>query len=234
MRYSFSIIKAKASMAKEWKNCIGVHLHDKVLQRNVKKYFRDDYKVADIGCGSKPYERLLKPHCKEHIGIDHELSMHDKSRIDRIGNAYDIDAADGEFDAALCTAVLEHLEEPDKALEECARILKKGGIAIYTAPFIWHIHEAPRDFYRYSKYGLTYLFEKNDFEIVEMEALSGFIFTLGQLSVYYLYRFHKGPLKLLPVIPLAGLFIQAISFLLDRIDKAEEWTWMYVIVARKK
>jgi SAM-dependent methyltransferase len=220
-------------MAKQWKNFIGVHLHDKILLRNVKKYFKKDFKVADIGCGSKPYEGLLKPYCREHVGIDHVLSMHDTTRIDQIGSAYSISAIDGEYDAAICTAVLEHLEDPSAAIKECARILKKEGVAIYTTPFIWHIHEAPRDFYRFSKFGLKYLFEKNGFEVLEMNALSGFIFTFGQLFVYYLYRFHRGPLKVLPIIPLAGLCIQIITFLLDKVDKAEDWTWMYLVVARK-
>ncbi|QVW33808.1 class I SAM-dependent methyltransferase [Geobacter sulfurreducens] len=221
-------------MAKNLKNLVGVYIHDQALLRNVRKYFKHYFKVVDIGCGSKPYENLLKPYCREHIGIDHELSMHDINRVDRIGSAYSINAIDEEFDAAICTAVLEHLEEPGKAIHECSRVLKKGGIAIYTIPFIWHIHESPRDFYRYSEYGLRYLFEKNGFEIEEIKALSGFIFTFGQLSVYYLYRFHRGPLKLLPIIPAVGLVIQFVSLLLDRLDKAHDWTWMYILVARKK
>ena len=36
--------------------------------------------------------------------------------------------------------------------------IETGGIAIYSVPFIWHIHEAPRDFYRYSQYGSTVIF----------------------------------------------------------------------------
>jgi hypothetical protein len=30
-----------------------------------------------------------------------------------------------------------------------------------------------------------------------------------------------------------GLVVQRISYLLDKIDKAEQWTWMYMVVARK-
>jgi SAM-dependent methyltransferase len=84
--------------------------------------------------------------------------------------------------------VLEHLEEPEAAIRECHRVLRPGGTAIYTVPFIWHLHEEPRDFFRYSKYGLRYLFEKVGFEIVELRALSGFWVTFGQLFVYNLYR----------------------------------------------
>lgn len=108
-----------------------------------------------------------------------------------------------------------------------------GGVAIYSVPFIWHLHEEPRDFYRFSKYGLKYLFEKAGFEIIEINALSGFWVTFGQLFVYNISRFNRGPLRLIPVIPVIGLLIQAGSYLLDRIDKTEQWTWMYMVVARK-
>lgn len=90
------------------------------------------------------------------------------------GSAYEIPAEDDAFDSALCTAVLEHLEEPESAIRECHRVLKPGACAVYTVPFIWHLHEEPRDFFRYSRYGLEYLFKKVGFEIVELEALSGF------------------------------------------------------------
>jgi SAM-dependent methyltransferase len=206
-------------------------IHDRVLLKFSKKYFAGS--LIDIGCGNKPYKTLLKPYVSSHVGIDHEHTLHEKSKIDRFGTAYDIPAEDSEFDCALCTAVLEHLEEPEKALRECYRVLKRGGVAIYSVPFIWHLHEEPRDFYRFSKYGLNYLFQKVGFEIIEVKALSGFWVTFGQLFVYNIYRFNRGPLRLIPIIPLIGLLIQGISYLLDRIDKTEQWTWMYMVVVRK-
>jgi hypothetical protein len=56
--------------------------------------------------------------------------------------------------------VLEPLEEPELALRECVRVLKAGYFAIYTIVFSWHIHEEPIDFYRFSTYGIKYLFNK--------------------------------------------------------------------------
>jgi SAM-dependent methyltransferase len=128
---------------------------------------------------------------------------------------------------------LEQLEEPEIALRECFRVLHPGGHAIYSIPFIWHVHEEPRDFYRYSKYGIKYLFEKVGFEIIEIKALSGFWVTFGQLFVYNLYRFNRGPLRWAHIIDIIGLFIQIVSYGLDRIDKTEKWTWMYMVVAKK-
>ena len=206
-------------------------IFQRIFRKEAHKYLSG--RLIDIGCGTKPYKDLLAPYVTEHVGIDHPNTLHDKSNIDRFGTAYEIPASDESFDSAICTAVLEHLEEPELALKECWRVLKQGGIAIYSVPFIWHLHEEPRDFYRFSKYGLKYLFEKVGFEIVEIEALSGFWVTFGQLFVYNIYRFNRGPLRYIPVIPALSLVIQGASYLLDKIDKTEQWTWMYMVVARK-
>jgi SAM-dependent methyltransferase len=220
-------------MAKELKNLLVNSIHDKTLSRFIVLYFSG--LLIDIGCGEKPYAEITKPYVKSHVGVDHKGTLHDKSKIDRFGTAYEIPAKDGEFDCALCTAVLEHLEEPDKAISEANRVLKKGGYAIYTVPLFWHLHEEPRDFYRYTKYGLKYLFEKNGFEIVELKPLSGFCVTFGQELIYYIWRFRRGG-KLNPlwwIIPVIGLFIQGVCYLLNKIDHSEEFTWEYLVVARK-
>lgn len=219
-------------MAKEIKNFLINRIHDRQLKQYASEYLSGH--LIDIGCGTKQYKDLLAPYVSEHIGIDHPSTLHDKSNIDRFGTAYEIPASNESFDSAICTAVLEHLEEPELALRECYRVLKQGGVAIYSAPFIWHLHEEPRDFYRFSKHGLKYLFEKAGFEIIEIKALSGFWVTFGQLMVYNLYRFNRGPLKYIPIIPAVGLVIQVVSYLLDRFDKTEQWTWMYMVMARKK
>lgn len=219
-------------MAKEIKNILINRIHDSALKRFGASYLKG--RLVDIGCGAKPYKDLLSPYVVEHVGVDHEATLHDKSNIDLFGTAYDIPAEAESFDSAICTAVLEHLEEPEIALRECFRVLKHNSYAIYSMPFIWHLHEEPRDFYRYSKYGLKYLFEKAGFEIVEIKALSGFWVTFGQLFVYNIYRFNIGPLRWLHIVDAIGLFIQMVAYGLDQIDRTEIWTWMYMVVAKKK
>lgn len=217
-------------MAKELKNLLIYYIFEKEFKKR-RHYLHG--KLVDIGCATKPYQKLLSSCVDQHVGIDHKDTLHDKSHIDFFGSAYNIPLENEYFDSALCTAVLEHLEEPEKALRECLRVLKEGGVAIYTVPFIWHIHEAPRDFFRFSKYGIEYLFTKTGFEILEIKALSGFWVTFCQLFVYYLYRFNRGVLRWLRIIDVLGLFIQSMAFLLNYLDKTEQWTWMYLVIARK-
>ncbi|MBE9204802.1 class I SAM-dependent methyltransferase [Synechocystis salina LEGE 06099] len=219
-------------MSKSPRNRLIHILHDKALEEVISRHCQG--KLIDIGCGTKPYQALLAPYITEHIGVDHQSTLHDKSNIDLFGTAYQIPADDDSFDSAICTAVLEHLEEPELALKECYRVLKPGGFAIYSVPFIWHLHEEPRDFYRFTKYGLKYLFEKVGFEIIEIKALSGFWVTFGQLFVYNLYRYNRSVIKWTHIIDGIGLLIQGIVYVLDKLDKTEQWTWMYIIIARKR
>jgi ubiquinone/menaquinone biosynthesis C-methylase UbiE len=61
------------------------------------------------------------------------------------------------FDFVVSDQVVEHLEEPQKAINESCRVLKKGGIAIHTTCFMNYIHPDPIDLWRFSPEGLRYL-----------------------------------------------------------------------------
>lgn len=192
-------------------------------------------RLADIGCSDKPYAQLVAPHIDQHVGIDHADTPHAHAAPDISASAYAVPEPDGAFDSVLCTAVLEHLEEPAAALSEAHRLLAPGGVAVYTAPFIWHLHEAPRDFFRYSRFGLEHLFTQAGFVDIDLQPLSGFWVTGAQLLSYKLYRYKKGRpwLRFIPLPGLAANLAQFAGLLLDRVDHAPDWTWMYLVTARK-
>ncbi len=217
------------------KNLLIRSLGDKALTDAIPKYLRGT--LLDIGCGGKPLAGLggspIARHITKHIALDHPGSLHDISALDLFASAFALPLAEGSVDSVLCAAVLEHLEEPESAIGEAFRVLKPGGMAVYTVPFIWHLHEEPRDFYRFTKYGLRYLFEKKGFHVLELTALSGFWVTFLQLLVYKLFALNRGPLRYIPVIPVLGLVIQGIGYLLNRLDPNEKWTWAYLIAVEK-
>jgi len=190
--------------------------------------------VLDIGCGNKQYANIIEAYASQHIGLDHENTLHDLNKADIVGTAYDIPADDDSFNSILCTEVLEHLEEPEKALQECYRVLKPGGYAVFTCPFIWHLHEEPRDFYRYTKYGLDYLFIKTGFHVVSIEPLNGFWGTFLQLLSYVMNSYNKGPLKFVPVIPAICLVVQGVGYLFDAVLPGKKWPSHYISVIQKK
>ena len=213
-------------------NWLIYRLIDPALQRRLAQYATGS--LIDIGCGDKPYLEMAAPYVSEHVGLDHEASLHDRTQIDLVGTAYTIPAPAQRYATVLCTDVLEHLEEPGAALAEAFRVLKPGGYAIYTVPLFWHLHEEPRDFYRYTRHGLKYLFEKVDFEIIEILPLSGFIATFSQELVYFLYGLRGRRINpLWWIIPVLGAAIQATAYALNKIDRSHAFTIEYLIVARK-
>jgi SAM-dependent methyltransferase len=74
-------------------------------------------------------------------------------------NIIDLKAFDDEsFDYIVSDQVLEHVEgDPQRAFDESLRILKPGGIAAHTTAFIYPIHGAPSDFWRFTPDALRYL-----------------------------------------------------------------------------
>ena len=172
-------------------------------------------RVLDIGCGRKAKRHLIGKEITEYVGLDHAGSPHDLSQADLIGTAYRIPQPDASFHGVLCTAVLEHLEEPRAALQEAFRILRPGGRAVYTVPLYWHLHEEPRDFYRYTKHGLRYLFEAAGFELIEIAPASGFWITFGTGCSYYLSSLLPRPLR-----PVARLATAANNLVFPWLDSA--------------
>lgn len=220
-------------MAKSWKTLAIYRLMDLEIARCGATYL-GGARLIDIGCGTKPYRDLLAPYVAEHVGVDRADAFNETARPDLVGSAYEIPAPAGSFDAALSTAVLEHLAEPERALRECARVLKPGGIAVYTVPMIWHLHAEPYDYYRFTNHGLRHLFEAAGFEILEIRPLSGFWVTATTLFSYWAGRFHRGPMRLVPVIPVACVAAQWVAYAVDRVDRAHAWTWMWSVAARKR
>lgn len=193
-------------------------------------------RILDIGCGSKSKQLLVGSQVTEYVGLDHEGSLHGQAQVDIVGTAYRIPQPDASFDGVVCTAVLEHLEDPRAALAESHRILKPGGHAIYTVPLFWYLHEEPRDFYRYTTHGLRYLFETAGYRIVEIVPASGFWLTIGSQWNYYLLMLARGPLRHFGRLLVA---VNNVVFpVLDGIDRrvnplSDKFTWMYLVVAKK-
>jgi SAM-dependent methyltransferase len=119
------------------------------------------------------------------------------------------------------------------ALKEIHLILKTGGCCILTCPFIWHIHEEPRIFFRYSRFGLQFLFEQSRPKTVELNVDSGFWVTLSQELVYYFHKFRKNILTRI-LISLLGRGIQRLGYVIELLDKDENFAINYLVVAQKR
>jgi len=144
-------------------------------------------RVVDIGCGSRPYESLFKT--SGYVGL--ELDTPDNRLTKKADIYYDgktFPFEPNSFDGAVCNQVLEHVFEPDAFVLEIARVLKQGGLLLLTVPFVWDEHEQPRDFGRYSSFGLTALLERNGFEVKELHKTADDVRAIVQMLNAYLYK----------------------------------------------
>lgn len=125
--------------------------------------------ILDAGAGECVYKKYFN-HCK-YSSADYAIGDNDwdYSHIDFVCKLSEIPVKDESFDYMLCTQALEHVYNPDEVLKEFNRVLIKGGKLFLSAPFIHQEHQLPHDYYRYTKNGLRYLFEKNNFEIQSIE-----------------------------------------------------------------
>jgi hypothetical protein len=67
--------------------------------------------------------------------------------------------ADGSFSLILCNHVLEHVPDDATALQECARVLARGGVAVFTIPGEYDgrptwVFDTPDDNGHFRHYGL--------------------------------------------------------------------------------
>lgn len=96
-------------------------------------------------------------------GIGNLTSLIDKKQSEIIEADYpevdmqNLPYSENQFNIVISDQVIEHLENPKKAIAESFRVLKKNGIAIHTTCFINYIHYFPKDYWRFSPDALQFL-----------------------------------------------------------------------------
>lgn len=206
----------------------------------LKKYstfYKGD--LYDLGCGEAPFKEFFLRFADSYTGVDWTKTLHD-SKADIVSDFNKkIELDDEVADTLISISVMEHLCEPQVFLNESYRILKKDGYFILQVPWQWWIHEEPHDYFRYTPYGLKYMFEKSGFHDVKVEATSGFFTTCILKMNYFSLNFIRGPKFIRWVIKgllnIIWYLSQNSAPYLDKLDK--NWqaeTQGYFVLARKK
>jgi ubiquinone/menaquinone biosynthesis C-methylase UbiE len=97
-------------------------------------------RVADFGCGyHADLARQILPHAQQLLLVDVRLAseIRDHPKVQATeGLIEDVlpTLPDRSLDVVLCLSVLEHLLEPQKALDAFRRILVPGGLALVNVP----------------------------------------------------------------------------------------------------
>lgn len=216
-------------------NWLVYNIGDNFLLKNAPLYTGVMY---DLGCGEAPYKEFFLKYADQYVGVDWAGSFHDTKADVAADLNKPVPIESVVADTIVSFSVMEHLCEPQNMLNEAHRILKPGGNIILQVPWQWWIHEAPYDFYRYSPYGLKYMFEKAGFADVVVEPQSGFFTTWVMKFNYFSSRFVRGPkpwkaLVLVALVPFWTLG-QLVAPWLDKLD----FNWSlessgYYVTARK-
>jgi SAM-dependent methyltransferase len=144
-------------------------------------------RVLDVGCGDRPYEALIP--ARDYLGLEIDTpEARARSKADAYYDGRRFPFEDGSFDGVLCNQVLEHVFEPAAFVSELARVLRPGGRLLLTVPFVWDEHEQPRDYARYSSFGLAALLAQAGFRLLEQRKTAADARVLFQLINAYLYK----------------------------------------------
>tara|TARA_B100000929_G_scaffold286171_1_gene270839 strand:+ start:304 stop:972 length:669 start_codon:yes stop_codon:yes gene_type:complete len=112
-----------------------------------------------------------------------------------------------KYNNILLFNVLEHLPEYRIALSQINRILKKKGKIIGSTPFIYQIHGAPKDYFRFTKEFFEFELKKQKFNNIKVQYLGNGPLTACYSLMYPYIRF----------LPIFSHLVLLICFMLDNI-----------------
>jgi SAM-dependent methyltransferase len=115
------------------------------------------------------------PHARRHVDVEADL-----------GAARPF--ADASFDTLILSDVLEHVAQPERLRREMARLLAPGGHAFVNVPFLYGIHEAPHDYYRYTEFALRRFAERAGLATRVLVAIGGSLHVFADLLAKHLAR----------------------------------------------
>ena len=193
------------------------------------KYFAGE--VLNIGGTKKIRGAFRKPKDETWLTLNKAHSLD----VDIVGDAIQLPLQESSFSTVLSTEVLEYLDDPDSFFSEINRVLKKGGHAILSVPFLHPLHgDGDCDLRRYTSSDLKRLSAKYGFELIELIELGGLaavIFDMLRILTTYANGGRKRRFLLLSLF-----FVRPLFRIAD--------TWMktsrhyintgYLVVIRKK
>jgi ubiquinone/menaquinone biosynthesis C-methylase UbiE len=120
--------------------------------RRTLSSIKDEKFILDVGCGEGiTMEKILKKFPDRIIqGLDYEWDNVAICKTHNLpaqrGSAYELAFEDQSFDCCLFLEVIEHLLDPEKALMEIHRVLRKEGLLLVIFPHDW-LFKAARLFF---------------------------------------------------------------------------------------
>jgi SAM-dependent methyltransferase len=142
--------------------------------------------------------------------VDSDVTFGPRTKL--VFDAHSIPFEENSFDGVIVQAVLEHVVDPWRCVEEIHRVLKEDGLVYAETPFMQQVHLGRYDFTRFTHLGHRRLFRK--FEEIESGAVCGPAMALAWSYRYFLLSFTTSCF----LRRLIGAFARLTSFFLTYLD----------------
>ena len=185
-------------------------------------------RVLNIGSGGEIGEIFKNAY--KHFNLI-TIDVDSTRNPDIVMDACSLKFPDNSFDLVCMMEVLEHISTPYLAISEIYRVLKPSGKLIMSTPFLFGIHDAPHDYYRYTKYGLMYLL--NEFIHTDVRERNAYISTVIVLLSRLITSESKRDKLIGIIFTYLSVLLFPLIWLLDNIILTRNITTGYFVVARK-
>lgn len=123
--------------------------------------FDTSHEVLDIGEGLRARKTSGNRYDPKHAWLQEYIAKVEYQVMDPVpdykpdivGDIHNIPLTDESIQAIFCLAVLEHVEDPIRAMQEMYRVLTPGGKALIYVPFLYYYHAHPgyyKDYWRFT------------------------------------------------------------------------------------
>ena len=159
----------------------------RIFQKEIFKEFKIEGDVIEFGASSEIYKNFCNTN-SENCNITYsniDSSNEEFLNIDlQKDNSFEI-----RYDFAVIFNVLEHVLNPNLAIKNLSKILKKNGKIIGSTPFLFRVHGAPKDYSRFTKDHLIELLKSSNFKDIEIIELGTgpFLACISLLRSYLKY-----------------------------------------------
>jgi SAM-dependent methyltransferase len=119
-------------------------------------------------------------------------------------------------------------------LFEIGRTLKPGGRVLLAIPQDWEVHQAPHDYFRYTRYGIEHLLRQAGLRVLRMEPAGGYFRLLSRRLLNGI-QFFKGGWRWLLFLPAAACLGPPALLLplFEPLDPDKNFTLGYICEAQR-
>lgn len=184
----------------------------------------------DAGAGRVAYAIKIADVVTHYIAMD----IQPRPGLDCVGSVLALPVMPGALDSIFCSQVLEHVPDPQRAIDEFYSGLKPGGSMVLSVPHLAYLHNEPHDYLRFTRHGLRYLLERSEFEVIEILPAGGLLSFIGHIPSLVV----KSILMPVPVVNWIAIWLNAVYsslvvWLDNHVDRRKLFALNYIVIARK-